>query len=97
MIGGFVRIVTIVAVFCPRGGTIGRAQTKKFRASLIVSLALLVAVGITAPAQGSELDDLRATVQSMQKSMEQMQQRCSRFSPRWSCLVPLPLSFMARL
>jgi hypothetical protein len=41
----------------------------------MVSLALLAAVGITAPARGSELDDLRATVQSMQKSMEQMQQK----------------------
>jgi len=64
-----------IAMFCLGGGTIARARTKKFRASVIVSLALIVAVGITAPVRGSELDDLRATVQSMQKSMEQMQKK----------------------
>ena len=62
-------------MFCLGGGTIARARTKKFRASVIVSFALIVAVGITAPVRGSELDDLRATVQSMQKSMEQMQKK----------------------
>jgi hypothetical protein len=50
-------------------------MTTKYRKKLVVSLALLAAVGITAPARGSELDDLKATVQSMQKSMEQMQQK----------------------
>src|SRR4030095_15098749 len=50
-------------------------MTKEYRRSLIVSLALLVAVGITAPARGSELDELRASVQAMQKSMEQMQKK----------------------
>lgn len=65
----------IVAMIFPGGGTIACAQNKIFRASLIVSLTVLVAVGITAPVRGSELDDLRATVQSMQKSMEQMQNR----------------------
>jgi DcaP outer membrane protein len=50
-------------------------MTKRYRTSLIVSLALLAAVGLTAPARGSELDELRASVQSMQKSMEQMQKK----------------------
>ena len=50
-------------------------MAKKYRTSVIVSLALIVAVGIAAPAHGTELDDLRATVQSMQKSMEQMQKK----------------------
>src|SRR5438067_1682220 len=48
-------------------------MTKIYRTSLTVSLALLAAIGLTTPAHASELDDLRATVQSMQKSMEQMQ------------------------
>ena len=50
-------------------------MSKKGRRSLIVSLALLLAVGVTAPARSSELDDLRATVQAMQKSMEEMQKK----------------------
>src|ERR1700757_4114954 len=47
----------------------------KYRINLIVTLALLGAVETTVPARGSELDDLKATIQSMQKSMEQMQAR----------------------
>jgi hypothetical protein len=50
-------------------------MTKKYEMSLIVSFALFAAVGITAPARGSELDELRASVQAMQKSMEQMQKK----------------------
>ena len=50
-------------------------MTKKFRTSLVVILALLSAVTITAPARAAELDELKATIQSMQKSMEQMQTR----------------------
>jgi hypothetical protein len=50
-------------------------MTKKYRTSLIVSLALLAAVGITAPAGASEIDELKATVQAMQKSMQQMQRK----------------------
>jgi hypothetical protein len=50
-------------------------MTKKYETSLIVSFALFAAVGITAPARGSELDELRASVQAMQKSMEQMQKK----------------------
>src|SRR4029077_1208022 len=50
-------------------------MTTKYRKKLVVSLALLVAVETAAPARGSELDELKATVQSMQKSMEQMQQK----------------------
>src|ERR1700757_2128107 len=47
----------------------------KYRINLIVTLALLGAVETTVPARGSELDDLKATIQSMQKSMDQMQKR----------------------
>src|ERR1700746_3608709 len=50
-------------------------MTTKYRKKLVVSLALLVAVETAAPARGSELDELKATIQSMQKSMEQMQKR----------------------
>src|SRR5580765_3393649 len=50
-------------------------MTKKSRILLVVSLALLVAIGTTAPMRASEIDDLKATVQSMQQTMEQMQKR----------------------
>jgi DcaP outer membrane protein len=50
-------------------------MTKKYSISLIVSLAVVAPFGITAPARGSELDELRASVQAMQKSMEQMQKK----------------------
>jgi outer membrane DcaP-like protein len=50
-------------------------MTKKSRILLGVSLALLVAIGTTAPVRASEIDDLKATVQSMQQTMEQMQKR----------------------
>jgi uncharacterized coiled-coil protein SlyX len=50
-------------------------MTTKYRKKLIVSLALLVGIGITASARGSELDELKATIQSMQKNMEQMQKK----------------------
>src|SRR4029077_5128527 len=50
-------------------------MTTKYRKKLVVSLALLVGIGITASARGSELDELKATIQSMQKNMEQMQKK----------------------
>src|SRR5215470_10678215 len=50
-------------------------MTTKYQKKLIVSLALLAVVGITTPAYASEIDELKATIQSMQKSMEQMQNR----------------------
>jgi len=50
-------------------------MTTKYRKKLIVSLAHLVGIGITASARGSELDELKATIQSMQKNMEQMQKK----------------------
>ena len=50
-------------------------MTTKYRKKLIVSLALLVAVETAVPVRGSELDDLKATIQSMQKNMEQMQKK----------------------
>src|SRR4051812_4831162 len=40
-----------------------------------LGLTLLIPFALLASAKGSELDDLRATVQSMQKSMEQMQKK----------------------
>src|ERR1051325_11956319 len=48
---------------------------KKHATSFTAIIALLLAVGLTAPARASELDDLKATMQSMQKSMEQMQKK----------------------
>ena len=47
---------------------------KKSR-GLVIAATLVLAVYLTAPAGASELDELRATVQSMQKSMEQMQKK----------------------
>ena len=50
-------------------------MTTKYKISIIVSLALLATFGTNAPARASEVDELKATVQAMQKSMEQMQAR----------------------
>ena len=50
-------------------------MTTKYRIGLIVGLAVLAAFGTSAPARASEVDELKATVQAMQKSMEQMQAR----------------------
>src|SRR4029453_3454536 len=50
-------------------------MTTKYKIPVIVSLALLAAFGTSAPARASEVDELKATVQAMQKSMEQMQTR----------------------
>jgi hypothetical protein len=47
----------------------------KYRIQLVIGLALFGVIGITAPARASEIDELKATMQSMQKSMEQMQAR----------------------
>jgi outer membrane DcaP-like protein len=53
-------------------------MTTRHRISVVVSLAFLAAVGTTAPARASEVDELKATVQAMQKSMEQMQARIAK-------------------
>ena len=45
---------------------------------LVIAVTLVVAVCLTVPARASELDDLKATVQSMQKSMEQMQKKITQ-------------------
>src|SRR5689334_6091364 len=56
----------------PPNNSLGLLMTTKHRSKLIVSLAVLLAVGTTVPARASELDDLKAQIQSMQKNMEQM-------------------------
>jgi Sec-independent protein translocase protein TatA len=43
--------------------------------SVILSITLLVFFVCALPARASELDELKATIQSMQKSMEQMQKK----------------------
>jgi hypothetical protein len=43
--------------------------------SLLLIAALMVAGNVTAPAQSSELDQLKSNMQTMQKSMEGMQQK----------------------
>jgi len=53
-------------------------MTKRHRISLIVSLALLVALGTNAPARADELEDVKAAMQSMQKTMEQMQKKIAQ-------------------
>src|SRR6516225_9032851 len=50
-------------------------MTTKYRIGLVVGLAFFAAFGTSAPARASEVDELKATVQAMQKSMEQMQAR----------------------
>jgi len=50
-------------------------MTNRNKRSVILSLTLFVSFALVAPARASELDELKATVQSMQKSMEQMQQK----------------------
>ncbi|HEY4256960.1 MAG TPA: DcaP family trimeric outer membrane transporter [Candidatus Udaeobacter sp.] len=45
---------------------------------VILSLMLFVSFASMAPARASELDELKATVQSMQKSMEQMQKKITQ-------------------
>lgn len=47
----------------------------KYKALLIVSVALLVAAGSTTTTRASELDELKATMQSMKKSMDEMQKK----------------------
>jgi len=43
--------------------------------SVIFGVTLFACFALVAPARGSELDELKATIQSMQASMEQMQKR----------------------
>ena len=43
--------------------------------SAALTLAVFVSFLVAAPARASEIDELKATIQSMQKSMEQMQNR----------------------
>jgi len=50
-------------------------MTRNNNRTVIVSLALLVSCATVAPVGASEVDELKATVQAMQKSMEQMQAR----------------------
>src|SRR6266480_3961903 len=50
-------------------------MTKSNKTSVILSLTLLVSFALVAPGHASELDELGTTVQSMQKSMEQMQKK----------------------
>ena len=45
--------------------------------SVAVNLAVFVSFLVAIPAHASEIDELKATIQSMQKSMEQMQARIS--------------------
>ena len=49
-----------------------KAKTTKTYAAII---ALVAAGIITAPAQSSDLDQLKATMQTMQKNMEEMQKK----------------------
>src|SRR5262252_5400825 len=43
--------------------------------SVALTLAVFVSCAVLTPARASEIDELKATIQSMQKSMEQMQAR----------------------
>ena len=50
-------------------------MTTKYRIKLVVAIPLLAAVGTAASARASEIDELKAQIQSMQKNMEQKQKR----------------------
>jgi hypothetical protein len=50
-------------------------MTKNNNRPVILTLTLFVSFVLVAPSRASELDDLKATVQSMQQTMEQMQKR----------------------
>ena len=50
---------------------------KKYR-MWFATIILTVGVGLTAPTRGSEIDDLKAQMQAMQKSMEQMQKKIAQ-------------------
>jgi cell division protein FtsB len=56
----------------PKGKNVMTNSNKK---SVILSLTLFVSFALITPGRASELDELRATVQSMQKNMEQMQKK----------------------
>ena len=43
--------------------------------SAALTLAVFVSFAVVTPARASEIDELKATIQSMQKNMEQMQER----------------------
>src|SRR4029434_3996430 len=51
------------------------SMAKKKQRSLGLSLTVIVWLALMAPARASEIDELKATIQTMQKSMEQMQTR----------------------
>src|SRR5689334_6117099 len=56
-------------------------QRRKFVAgdrSLGVLVTILIAAAVATPSPASEIDELKAQIQSMQKSMEQMQQKISK-------------------
>jgi DcaP outer membrane protein len=50
-------------------------MSKNNKRSVVLSLTLFFSVALVAPVRASEIDELKATVQSMQKSMEQMQKK----------------------
>jgi hypothetical protein len=50
-------------------------MTRRNQGSVILSLTLFLSIAWVSPVRASELDDLKATVQAMQKSMEQMQKK----------------------
>jgi hypothetical protein len=47
-------------------------MTKNSKRSVVLSIAVLILFVLVAPARVSELDELKATIQSMQKSMERI-------------------------
>jgi hypothetical protein len=55
--------------------TKGKGMIKTNKKSVAITLAVFVSFTVVTPARASELDELKATIQSMQKSMEQMQSR----------------------
>jgi hypothetical protein len=50
-------------------------MTKINKTPVIVTLMLLVGLGLVVPTHASEMDELKATVQAMQKSMAEMQKK----------------------
>jgi len=53
-------------------------MTKNNKTSVILSLILIVSFALVAPARASEIDELKANMASMQKTMEQMQKKIAQ-------------------
>jgi hypothetical protein len=57
------------------GSTQTQTAMTKIKKSIAITLAVFVSFAVGTPTRASEIDELKATIQAMQKNMEQMQSR----------------------